>query len=197
MSYADRVTIALASTITLGITACGSVSSSREVSCGAQPIQVLPNGSFDAATPAWTQDPATPKLLCDKSLITPADGTMAACLGNTDGTVQTLTQSVPLPEGAKSAKLSGQLCIDTLDTAAVEHDVLSFDLLDGDTVVAALGKATNQMGAHPCMFAAFERTATVTSDPPTVTLRIRSTLDTAMPTGFYLDALRLTVGCTQ
>jgi len=196
MSYVDRAAIALAFTRVLGSTACGSVAAAREVSCGAQPVEVLPNGSFDA-TPAWMQDPATPNLFCDKSLITPADGTMAACLGNTDGTVQTLTQSVPLPEGARSAKLSGQLCIDTLDTAAAEHDVLSFDLLDGDTVVAALGKATNQMGVHPCAFAAFERTATVTSDPPSVTLRIRATLDTAMPTGFYLDALHLTVGCTQ
>lgn len=166
------------------------------MTCGAQPIEVLPNRSFDADTPAWTPSPAAAKLLCDKTVITPADGTRAACLGSTDGTTHALSQTVPLPGGAKTARLSGKICIATEETAAVEHDVLTFDLLDGDTVIGALGKATNLMGKKECAFADFERTAPVTADPLTATLRIRSTLDAEMPTGFYLDALSLTIGCT-
>jgi hypothetical protein len=176
--------------------ACGDVAATRSVQCGAQPVEVLPNPSFDATTPAWIQDPVTTALICGAPRITPVDGALAACLGATDGTVQTLSQQVALPAGAKTARLSGQICIATAETMAVDHDTLQFDLLDGATVIAALGKQTNRQGAATCQFAAFELTAAVASDPVTATLRIRSTLDTAMPTSFYLDALSLTVGCT-
>ena len=49
------------------LAACGDVKSSdedRDVECGAAPVEVLPNGSFDASTPPWVQDPVTPSLLC-------------------------------------------------------------------------------------------------------------------------------------
>ncbi|HEX2687910.1 MAG TPA: hypothetical protein VHN14_14885, partial [Kofleriaceae bacterium] len=71
------------------IAACGEVANRRNVQCGAQPSEVLPNGSFDASTPLWTQDPPTTALICGAPRITPSDGTQAACLGGTDGTVQT------------------------------------------------------------------------------------------------------------
>ncbi len=183
--------------LAVAIPACGDVATQRDVSCGAQPVQVLPNGSFDAATPAWMQDPVTTALICGPPKITPVDGAQAGCLGGTDGTVETLSQQLPLPDGAKSVTLSGQICIDTAETQAVDHDILQLDLLDGATVIAALGKMTNQQGASPCQFKAFTLTAALTGDPVTATLRIRSTLDTSMPTSFYLDALSLTVSCTQ
>ncbi len=182
--------------LAVAIPACGDVAAKRDVACGAQPVQVLPNGSFDAATPAWLQDPVTTALICGPPKIMPVDGAQAACLGGTDGTVQTLSQQVPLPDGARSIALSGQICIDTAETQAADHDILQLDLLDGATVIAALGKLTNQQGAAPCQFKAFTETATLTGDPVTATLRIRSTLDTSMPTSFYLDALSLTVSCT-
>ncbi|HEX8106455.1 MAG TPA: hypothetical protein VF516_01955 [Kofleriaceae bacterium] len=183
--------------LAVALPACGDVAAKRDVACGAQPVQVLPNGSFDAATPAWMQDPVTTALICGPPKITPVDGTQAGCLGGTDGTVQTLSQQVPLPDGAKSVTLSGQICIDTKETQAADHDVLQLDLLDGATVIAALGKMTNQQGATPCVFKALTLTAALTGDPVTATLRIRSTLDTSMPTSFYLDALSLTVSCMQ
>jgi hypothetical protein len=178
------------------VAACGDVATPRDVKCGTQPVQVLPNGSFDAAMPAWIQDPPTTALICGAPRITPFDGMQAGCLGGMDGKVQALSQAVPLPEGAKSVKLSGQICIATAETMAVDHDVLVFDLLDGATAIAAIGKSTNQQGSANCQFAAFELTAPLTGDPVTATLRIRSTLDTNMPTSFYLDALSLTVSCT-
>ncbi len=178
------------------LSACGQVAATRDVQCGTQPVEVLPNGSFDAATPAWMQDPATTALICGAPRITPFDGTQAACLGGTDGTVQTLTQQVPLPDGAKTVKLSGQICVATAETQAVDHDILEFDLVDGATTVAALGQVTNQQGSANCQFKAFQETAAVSSDPVTAALRIRSTLDANMPTSFYLDALSLTVSCT-
>lgn len=185
-----------ATALVVAATACGGVAPARDVECGAQPIEVLPNGSFDASTPVWEQDPSTPSMLCGKADgITPFDGTLSACLGRTDGTIRTLTQEVPLPDGAKSVVLSGQICISTLETAAVDHDILTFDLVNGETVVAALGQKSNQNGADMCQFTTFQQTGTLTSDPVTATLRMRSTLDTAMPTSFFMDALSLKVSC--
>lgn len=183
--------------LAVAIPACGDVAAKRDAACGAQPVQVLPNGSFDAATPAWMQDPVTTALICGSSTIMPVDGSQVGCLGSSDGTVQTLSQQVPLPDGAKSVTLSGQICIDTLETQAADHDILQFDLLDGATVIAALGTMSNQQGTKGCQFKAFTETAALSGDPVTATLRIRSTLDASMPTSFYLDALSLTVSCTQ
>lgn len=189
-------------TIATIATACGDVAATpdaaapRSVTCAAQPVEVLPNGSFDTPSPPWVQDPVTPALLCGMPKITPFNGAQAGCLGGLDGTTQTLSQTVPLPAGAKTLTLSGQICIATAETAAVEHDVVQFDVMNGTSVVSALGKKTNQQGAANCQFAPFTLTAPASSDPVTVTLRIRSTLDANLPTSFYLDALSLTVGCT-
>jgi hypothetical protein len=189
-------------TITTITVACGDVSAPgdaappRDVMCGAQPVEVLPNGGFDLSTPPWAQDPVTPAILCGAPRITPASAPQAACLGGVDGTTQTLTQTIPLPVGAKTLALTGQLCIDTAETATIDHDTLQFDVLNGTSVISALGKKTNQQGAKGCQFAAFQLTAPVTSDPVTATLRIRSTLDTGLPTSFYLDSLSLRVSCT-
>ena len=186
-----------AAALVLVLSACGDVAARRDVECAAQPVNVLPNGSFDAPTPAWGQDPVTTPLICGAPRITPFDGAQSGCLGGTDGTVRTLTQNVPLPAGARSIKLTGQICIDTAETMPVEHDVLQLDLMDGDTPVAVLGKQTNLQGAAGCQFKPFELVAAATSDPPIATLRIRSTLDTDAPTSFYLDALQLAVSCSQ
>src|SRR5215467_96176 len=167
----------------------------RKLVATAPVIAIAACGSVDAATPAWTQDPATPALLCGTPRITPFDGAQAACLGAMDGTVETLTQQVPLPDGARTVTLSGQICVATAETQAVDHDILQFDLLDGTAVVAALGKITNQQGAGTCQYVAFTETATMMSDPVMATLRIRSTLDANLPTSFYLDALRLAISC--
>lgn len=195
MSSREFAAAALGAVASVLVSGCGNVAAPRAVQCGSQPVQVLPNGSFDAASPAWTQDPPTTALICGASRITPADGTQAACLGGTDGTVESLTQQVPLPDGAKSVMLSGQICVATAETMPVDHDILSFDLLDGTAEVAAIGQVTNQQGAATCQFMPFHLVTTLASDPPTATLRIRSTLDTSMPTSFYVDALTLDVSC--
>jgi len=177
-------------------TACGDVAAPRDVQCGAQPVEVLPNGSFDLSTPPWVQAPVTPAILCGMPRIMPFDGTQAGCLGGVDGTIQTLTQSIPLPAGARTLTLTGQICIATAETMRVDHDILEIDVMDGDSVVAALGKPTNQQGAANCQFTPLQLTAAATSDPVAATLRIRSTLDASMPTSFYIDGLSLKVGCT-
>jgi hypothetical protein len=183
-------------------TGCGSVTASPDDAmpqrpvCGAQPIEVLPNGDFDAASPAWVQEMATPVLLCGAPTITPFSGTKAACLGGADGTTLTLSQQVPLPAGAKMVTLSGVLCISTEETATVDNDVLHFDLLDGATVISSIAAFSNQQGAAQCQFTAFSRSAAVTGDPATATLRLRSTLDAAKITSFFIDSLSLKVSCT-
>jgi hypothetical protein len=176
-------------------TACGDVAAPRDVQCGAQPVEVLPNGSFDDPAPPWIQEPATPALLCGQPKITPFDGAQAGCLGGSNGTTQTLSQTIPLPFGLKTLTLSGQICIDTVETDKVDNDTVQFDVVDGAATVAAVGKQTNQQGKAGCEFAAFELTATATSDPPSATLRIRSTLNASNPTSFYLDKLSLKAAC--
>jgi hypothetical protein len=181
--------------------ACGNVGSpidaapTRDVQCGAQPVEVLPNGSFDAPSPPWAQDPVTPSLLCGQPLITPFDGTESGCLGSTDGTIETLSQTIPLPVGVKTLTLSGEICIDTKETDKVDNDILQFDVVDGAATVAALGKQTNQQGVVGCQFTAFELTGAASSDPVSATLRLRSTLNTSNPTTFYIDKLSLKAAC--
>lgn len=191
MSWSPFVLAAIATIAT----ACGDVAAPRDVQCGAQPVEVLPNGSFDDPAPPWIQQPVTPPLLCGQPLITPFDGTQAGCLGSTDGTTQTLSQTIPLPAGVKTLTLSGEICIDTTETDKVDNDILQFDVVDGDATVAPLGKQTNQQGMTPCQFTAFELTGTATSDPASATLRIRSTLNASNPTSFYIDKLSLTAAC--
>jgi hypothetical protein len=100
-----------------------------------------------------------------------------------------------MPAGASTATLAGQICISTMETAAVDHDVLQLELLDGSAVISSLGKKTNRDGAKACQFGAFELTAPVTGNARTATLRLRSSLDATMTTSFYLDNLSLTIGC--
>jgi hypothetical protein len=191
MSWCPFVLAAIATIAT----ACGDVAAPRDVQCGAQPVEVLPNGSFDDPAPPWIQEPVTPPLLCGQPQIMPFDGTQAGCLGSTDGTTQTLSQTIPLPAGVKTLTLSGEICIDTTETDKADNDILQFDVVDGDTTVAPLGKQTNQQGMTPCQFAAFQLTGTATSDPASATLRIRSTLNASNPTSFYIDKLSLTAAC--
>lgn len=176
------------------VAGCGDVSTPRDVECGAD---VLPNGNFDSPTPPWVQEPVTPSLLCGAPTITPDTAPTTGCLGNVDGTTRTLTQIVPLPEGASTVTLAGRICITTAETGTVEKDTLQFDLLDGAAVIGAIGKRSNLQGVAACDFAPLELTAAVTGDPETATFRIRSTLDANMPTTFFVDTLRLTVGCTK
>jgi len=183
-------------------TACGSVPASRDVTCGSSSVQVLPNGSFDLAMPAWVQEPASPSVLCGTNILTPVDGTTAACLGGTDGKIVTVSQEVSLPEGAKKATLSGQICITTEEPTgadAVENDVLQIQLLDGSTVLATLGQFSNKQGvAKDCQFMAFTPlTAALASDPVSATLQLRTALNTEKTTSFFVDALKLDVSCTQ
>jgi len=180
--------------LAVAVPACGNVASPPGATCGAVPVEVLADGSFEAAT-SWTQAPPMSGLICDSSQIMPTDGSHVACLGGTDGTIKTLSQQVPLPSGAKTATLSGQICVDTAETQPVDHDTLDLDLVDDTMVVASFGQYTNQPDHSPCVFMAFQKTAAVTGAPATATLRIRSTLDANLPTSFYLDALSLTVSC--
>jgi hypothetical protein len=165
--------------------------------CSTTPVEVLPNGNFDSAAPAWAQDPAQPALLCGQPTIMPASLPSAACLGSVDGTVQSLTQTVTLPQGATNLTLTGQICIATVDTSGADHDLLQFDLVDGGNVIAALGKKTNRDGVANCQFAAFSLTATLAAAPATAALRLRSTLDADLTTTFYVDNLSLKASCAK
>jgi hypothetical protein len=183
--------------LTLLAAGCGNVAEPRAVECGALPVEVLPNGNFDSPTPAWVPEPAMPTLLCGQPTIMPASLPSAACLGSIDGTTQILTQEIPLPEGANSLTLTGQICIATAETGTTERDVLQVDLLDSGSVIGAVGKRTNLDGRADCQFTAFELTGTTTADPETAVLRLRATLDPELPTTFYVDNLSLKVGCSN
>jgi len=178
--------------------ACGNVESEpdanmRQVACNGGPVDVLPNGSFDATEPPWQQNP--PNLLCGQ-IITPDSGTTAACLGGGgDGSIATLSQRIPLPAGAISARLTGKICISTEETQPVDADLVSFDILDELVSIGTLGRRTNQQGAAVCSFQSFMLEAALARDPLTATFRIQSTLDVGQSTSFYIDTLTLTVTC--
>lgn len=167
----------------------------RDVVCGSSPVEVLPNGGFDDASPLWTQDPVSPSFLCDSMTIPPAGGTKLACLGATDGTVRSLSQQVKLPAGAKSVTITGQRCIATEETATADNDTLSFELLDGETVISSILTLSNQQGVPSCSYSTFTATKPLTKDPVTATLRLRSMLDSERVTSFFIDSLSLKVSC--
>lgn len=199
----SRVIRTLASVALLGA-ACGNVreepedAAVRPVACNGGVVDVLPNGSFDAATPAWRQEAATPprNLICGQPLITPDSGSSAGCLGGgDDGTTTTLSQEIFLPAGAISARLTGRVCIATAETQLIDSDILTFDILDGIVSVGMLGRRTNLQGSSACVFTSFTFDAPLNRDPVSATFRIQSTLDVGDPTSFYVDSLKLTVAC--
>jgi hypothetical protein len=179
--------------------ACGNVTGTpdaddRAVACNGAAVDVLQNGNFDAADPPWRQEP--PGLLCGQPLITPDSGTTAACLGGgADGSITTVSRDVPLPAGAASARLTGRICISTEETAALDNDVVAFDIIAGVAPISTLGKRSNQQGTAACQFTGFTLEAPLTGDPATATLRIQSTLNVGNPTSFFVDSLALTVAC--
>ena len=157
-------------------------------------VDVLQNGNFDATDPPWLQDPAD--LLCGEPLIAPDSGTTAACLGGgADGSLATVSQEIPLPAGAASARLTGRICISTQETEAKDNDIVSFDILSGVAAIARLGTRSNQQGTAACQFVDFELDAALTSDPFTATFRIQSSLDIGKSTSFFVDTLALTIAC--
>lgn len=180
--------------------ACGSVSEpdppDDRPPCTGQPVNVLQNGAFDAAEPAWRQEPAN--LLCGNSIIPPDTPAMSACLGGGRGgtATHTLSLDVALPEGATSARLTGKICISTDHMDAIEHDAVTFELLDGVAPFASLGRKTNVGATSVCTFTNFMLEAALDRDPPTATFRVQSKLEsTAGVTSFFLDTLELVVAC--
>jgi hypothetical protein len=179
--------------------ACGNVKEDpdaevRQVACNGGPVDVLPNGNFDAPTPQWRQDP--PNLLCGQPLIMPDTGAAAGCLGGGgDGSTTTLSRDILLPAGAISAHLVGRICISTTEAQPVDADILTFDILDGLVSIGSLGRRTNQQGAVACDFTSFTLDGPLARDPVTATFRIQSTLDVGQSTSFYIDTLTLTVSC--
>lgn len=172
--------------------ACGSVVANPPCRQGSD---VLPNGGFEDPARAWGADPG-PTQLCPKANDFPAHGTQSGCLGVNGASVETLSQKVTLPAGAKAVTLTGVVCIDTDEIDDLQHDVLSLDLLDGQTAIARLGMLSNRDGGSTCDFMPLQEIALLTSDPGSATLRLQTTQDGGKPTTFYLDDLSLTVDCT-
>ena len=160
-------------------------------------LDVLHDGGFEDAMHAWVSDPGH-QYFCPRSVIAPPTGLWSGCLGTTGASVETLSQEVSLPAGTTSITVSGSICIDTAETDNVQHDVLSLDLLDGENVVASLGKLSDRDGARGCRFKPLQiGQAPLTSAPVTARLRLRATQDGPnMLTTFYFDDLKLTLGCT-
>lgn len=173
--------------------ACGQVVSNPSCREG---VDVLPNGGFEDPTHTWAAVPG-PTQLCPASKGFPAHDTQSGCLGVNGASVETLSQDVVLPAGARTVTLAGVICIDTDETDDLEHDVVALDLLDGDSVIASLGTLSNRDGAHGCNFEPLHKTAPLTRVPDVATLRLQAKQSGSNVTTFYFDDLRLTVGCTR
>lgn len=180
--------------------ACGTVSEDkpdaemRQVACNGGAVDALQNGNFDSVDPPWRQDP--PNLLCGMPRITPDSGMVAACLGGGgDGTINTVSRDIFLPKGAIQAKLTGKICIATAETAALDNDIVKFELLEGAVSIATIGQQSNRMGADPCVFMSFSVEGAIARDPAVATFRIQSKLNVGLSTSFYVDSLALSVSC--
>ena len=171
--------------------ACGSVVPRPPCQQGSD---VLPNGGFEDPAHKWAADPG-PTQLCPKANGFPAHDAQSGCLGVNGALVETLSQEVSLPAGADTVTLTGFICIDTDETDSLLHDVLSLDLLDGQTVIAQLGTLSNRDGGSTCDFRPLQKQARLMGDASSATLRLQTQQDGGKVTPFYPHDLRLTVGC--
>lgn len=198
--------LVVAGVIAVGLPACGhvyfdtssdaGVDAAPATACAPGSVDVLKNGGFEDPAAAWSsaQVPADQphSWFCPKQLAPRMDGMFAGCVGLTDGTEQTLDQSIAIPAG-KLVTLRGKICIATQEIASTAYDVLTLEIRDGQTVVASLGQFTNRDGGPSCDFVPFQRMAMLSGAPTAATLRLSARLDAARTTTFYLDDLSLCV----
>ncbi|MER5983213.1 M28 family peptidase [Streptomyces sp. NPDC001787] len=177
-------------TYTLTVTAAGNVSHSTSYTLtvgsggGCTPAQVVVNGGFENGGSPWT---TTSGVITDQPGQTPHSGSFSAWL-NGWGSPRTdsAAQSVTIPAGCTSARLSYYVHIDTAETEATAYDTLT--VTAGGRTLAALSNTDSAAGyAHKTHdlgeFAG-----------QTVVLKFTGVEDQSLQTSFVVDDVTLDVG---
>lgn len=177
-------------TYTLRVTAAGNVSHSTAYTLtvggagGCAPAQVVANGGFENGTAPWT---TTSGVITNQGGQVPRSGSYMAWLNGwgsprTDSAAQSLT----IPAGCTSARLSYYVHIDTDETEAVAYDTLT--VTAGGRTLATLSNTDSANGY-----------AQKTHDlgqfaGQTVVLKFTGVEDQNLQTSFVVDDVTLEVG---
>ncbi|MEV7414971.1 M1 family aminopeptidase [Streptomyces sp. NPDC089919] len=147
------------------------------------PTQVVGNGGFESGTSPWTQSQAG--LITNRAGQSAHGGSYFAWLDGVGSThTDTLSQSVAIPAGCSTAKLTFWLHVDTTETtSSVQYDKLTAKI--GSSTLATYSNLDKNTGY-------LQKTIDVSSFiGQTVTLAFTGTEDSSLKTNFVLDDVAL------
>jgi len=194
-TYAAAGTYSVTETVTDGVSGkTSSKTSSVTVSGGSTPSQLIVNPGFETGTASpWSMSSGT---LCSNSSCsgeTAHGGTWFAWLDGYGSThTDTVSQSVAIPSGKTSAKLTFYLHIDTAETTkTTAYDKLTVQVLNSSgTVLKTLATYSNLNAASGYALATYDLSAYVGQ---TVTIKFTGSEDSSAATSFVLDDVNLNV----
>ncbi|GHE07976.1 immune inhibitor A [Streptomyces alanosinicus] len=152
--------------------------------------QLLGNNGFESGNSTWS---ATSGVITDSSGESPRSGSYDAWLdGNGSATTDTLSQSVTVPSGCSTAKVSFYLHIDTDETTtSTAYDTLKVQVLNSSgTVLGTLATYSNLNAASGYTQRSFDLSAYAGQ---TVTLKFTGTEGSKYQTSFVVDDTALDV----
>jgi len=193
-TYAAAGTYSVTETVTDGVSGKSSSKSASVTVAASAPQQILGNPGFETGTASpWSMSSGT---LCSNSTCTGEtahSGTWFAWLDGY-GTTHTdiVSQSVAIPAGKSSAKLTFYLHVDTAETTTTTaYDTLTVQVLNSSgAVLKTLATYSNLNAATGYSQASFDLGAYIGQ---TVTLKFTGTEDSSNQTSFVLDDVNLTV----
>ena len=194
-TYAAAGTYTATETVTDGVSGkTSSKSSSVTVSGGSTASQLIVNPGFETGTASpWS---ISSGALCSNSTCsgeTAHGGTWFAWLDGYGKThTDTVSQSVAIPSGKSSAKLTFYLHIDTAETTkTTAYDKLTVQVLSSSgSVLKTLATYSNLNAASGYALATYDVSAYIGQ---TVTIKFTGTEDSSAATSFVLDDVNLNV----
>ncbi|MEW2623178.1 hydrolase [Streptomyces sp. NPDC048106] len=151
--------------------------------------QLLGNAGFESGNSTWS---ASSSVITNSTGESPRTGSYYAWLdGYGTATTDTLSQSVAIPAGCTSAKLSFYLHIDTAETSSTAYDTLKVQVLNSSgTVLGTLATYSNANAASGFTQRSFDLSGYAGQ---TVTLKFTGTEGSKYQTSFVVDDTALNV----
>jgi hypothetical protein len=173
----------------------GSGGGAADAPAGCTPtwISLLNNGGFDAGSAGWTESTlgGVPIITSD-AVVEPDTPPGFAWFGGYDNAVDRLSQSVTIPAGATSLRLSGTYCIETDESGPFDEAAMVLRNGGGsDLEVLASGSSDGGPSTCGAIANSFEVTAGSPYAGQTVSFVIEAFTDDSLLTNFFFDSLML------
>ena len=193
-TYADAGIYTVSLTVTDNGGARNTVSKSVTVSAGGTQSQLLRNPGFESGQVNWSWTNTNNSIAIYLNAARARTGNYLAWLngrGTSRTHTSTLSQSVSIPAGKASAKLSFYLQIETAETLAIAYDKLTLQVLN------ASGQVLMDCGTYSNLNASASYVLKTCDLSPyigqTVTIKFTGIEDESLKTGFLIDDMSLIV----